>query len=216
MDGRPTREFHAGPLASASVETALSRVIDASFAVLLLATPLLAVGRGRQAFALLAVIAVGGALVLLQRGSRVKRLSRCSWLVFLAVGTSIFLATRVSDPAFQANGIRSAAAAAVGVAACAALLAWALKLAAGRRLPPLADAFDWGAAVTIGILVVAGAAFAALGYSGAVAALAMPAAVILMHLVVREQCANLRRARRLVQIAMVSAMVALVGWSVIV
>ncbi len=216
MDGRPTREFRAGPPASASVEAALSRVIDASFAVLLLAIPLLAIGRGRQAFALLAVITVGGALVLLRRGSRVKRLSRCSWLVFLAVATSIFLATRVSDPAFQANGIRSAAAVAVGVAACAALLAWAARLAAGRRLPPLADAFDWGAAVTIGVLGAAGVAFAALGHGGAVAALAMPAAVIVMHSVVREQCANLRRARRLAQIAMLSAMVALVGWSVVV
>jgi hypothetical protein len=214
MEWRPTREFHAG--LSASVESALSRVIDASLAVLLLATPLLAIGRGRQAFALLAVIAVGGALVLLQRGSRVKRLSRCSWLVFLAVGTSIFLATRVSDPAFQANGIRSATAVVVGVAASSAVLAWAVNLLVGRHLPPIADAFDWGAAVTIGILGVAGAAFAALGHRGAVAALVMPAAVILMHLVVRGQCANLRRARRLVQIAMVSAMLALVGWSVVV
>jgi hypothetical protein len=213
MDGRPTRDSRAG---SASVEAALSRVIDASFAVLLLAMPLLAVRGGGQAVALLAAIAVGGAVVLLRRGSRVKRLSRCSWLVFLAVGASIFLATRVDEPAFRASGIQSATAVAVGIATCAALLAWAGKLAAGWRLPHLADAFDWGAAVTIGILGVAGAAFAALGHGGAVAALAMPASVILMHLVVRDQCANLRRARRLAQVAMLSAMVALVGWSVIV
>jgi hypothetical protein len=191
-----------------------SRVIDGSFLVVLAAMPLLVANVDTGALALLVVIAVGGAVTLYQRASRVKRLSRCCWLLFLALGTAIYLATRVSVPSAEADAIESAAGVGVLCAVAASFAAWGLKLIAGRRLPRLADAFDLGAAATIGILMIAAAAFAVSGESRAIISLMMPSAVIGMHFIVRDQCQSLRKARWLVQIATLSTIVAVIGWTV--
>ncbi|MDP3940234.1 MAG: hypothetical protein Q8R92_19135 [Deltaproteobacteria bacterium] len=203
----------AGEQPGPAGERLSSRLIDASLVAMLAASPLLASRGGREIFAVLAVIAVGGVAALYQRGSRAKRLSRCAWLIFFAISISVYLAVQALTAAGEAGEIALWAALAVKWGLVIGLAGWGFMLVLERRGPHLGDAFDWGAALTVGILVAAGVGFAALGDDAAVGALATPCAVVGMHFVVREQCRSLHKARRLAQVAMVSAILALVGWA---
>ena len=195
-------------------ERVFSGLIDATFAVLLLATPVLAIGFGREAAALLVIIGAGGALVLYQKGSRARRLSRCCWLLFLAVATSIYFATGSPDQSDSESRLRAMTVPWVELAVGAGFVSWALKLAAGRHLPRLGNAYDWGAALTVVVLAIPAGTLAALGYPNAAFALVVPIAIIGMHFIVRERFRSLRRARLFVQFAIVSALAALLTWFV--
>ena len=205
-------EAGGGP-ASPRTEPLVSRVIDSSLVAMLAAAPFMASGGGRETFMVLAIIAVGGVAALYQRGSRARRLSRCAWLLFFAVAISTYLALRAMSPPAGAGGLARWAALAVKGGLVLGLSGWGFMLVLQGRGPRLTDAFDWGAALTIGILLVAGGTFAALGNAAALGALSTPCAVVGMHFVVREQCRSLHKAQRLTQIAMASAVLALAGWA---
>jgi hypothetical protein len=196
-----------------SREPLASRLVDVSLAAILAASPFLARGGGRGTFPVLAIIAVGGVVALYQRGSRARRISRCAWLLFFAIAVAAYLALQAMDAIGTAGEASRWAAMVVKWGLVAGLAGWGFVLALQGRAPRLADAFDWGAALTIGILLAAGASFAALGERAVLGALATPCAVLGMHFVVREQCRSLHRARRLAQMAMISAIVALAGWA---
>lgn len=205
LNGTPSQETRVGLVAG--------RVIDASLFAMLLSAPLLATGGGGETFAILSIIAVGGVTTLYQRGSRAKRLTRCTWLLFFAIAMATFLAAKALAPVSIANAAGRWAALCVKWALVTGLATWGIKLVLERRGPRLKDAFDWGAALTIAILLVSAATFAVSGDALAVGALAMPCAFLGMHFVVREQCQSLDKARRFAQIAMGSAIVALAGWA---
>ncbi len=203
----------AGEQTAPRGEPLSSRLIDLSLVAMLAASPPLAGRGGREIFVVLAVIAVGGVAVLYQRGSRAKRLSRCAWLIFFAITISVYLAVQAMSDADEIGEIAQWAALAVKWGLVVGLAGWGFMLVLERRRPHLGDAFDWGAALTVGILMAAAASFAALGDDAAVGALVTPCAVVGMHFVVREQCRSLHKARRLAQIAMVSVILALAGWA---
>ena len=205
VKGKPSQEARVGLVAG--------HVIDASLFAMLLSMPLLAAGGGGETFAILSIIAVGGVTTLYQRGSRAKRLTRFAWLLFFAIAMATFLATKALAPVSVASAAGRWAALCVKWALVTGLATWGIKLVLERRGPRLKDALDWGAALTIAVLLVSAATFAASGDALAGGALATPCALLGMHFVVREQCRSLERARRFAQIAMGSAIVALAGWA---
>ena len=213
METSAAQVFNGKPSQGARVGLAAGHVIDASLLAMLLSAPLLAAGGGGETFAILSIIAVGGVMTLYQRGSRAKRLARCTWLLFFAIAIATFLAVKALAAVSVASAVGRGAALCVKWALVTGLATWGFKLVLERRGPRLTDAFDWGAALTIAILLVTAATFAASGDALAVGALATPCALLGMHFVVREQCQSLDKARRFAQIAMGSAIIALVGWA---
>lgn len=205
VDGKPSQEARVGLVAG--------RVIDASLLAMLLSAPLLAAGGGGETCAVLSIVAVGGVMTLYQRGSRAKRLARYAWLLFFAIAMATFLASKALAPVSVSGVAGRWAALCVKWALVTGLATWGFKLVLERRGPRLTDAFDWGAALTIAILLVAAATFTASGNALAVGALATPCALLGMHFVVRDRCRSLDKARRFAQIAMGSAIIALAGWA---
>jgi len=205
VDGKSSREARVGLVAG--------RLIDASLLAMLLSAPLLAAGGGGETCALMSIIAVGGVMTLYQRGSRAKRLVRYAWLLFFAIALATFLAAKATVPVSSASVAGRWAALCVKWALVTGLATWGFKLLLERRGPRLIDAFDWGAALTIVILLVAAATFTASGNAMAVGALSTPCALLGMHFVVRDQCRSLDKARRFAQVAMGSAIIALAGWA---
>ncbi|MFQ5457273.1 MAG: hypothetical protein ACE5FC_02290 [Myxococcota bacterium] len=204
----------AGKLSrEAGAQAVASRVIDASLVAAVGAMPLLARGGEGGTFVILSMIAVVGVITLYQRGSRAKRLARFAWLLFFAIAAAAFLAGKALAPVSISGGAGHWAALGVRWALVAGLAAWVFKLICGRRAPRISDAFDWGAALSIGVLLVSAATFSFLGDRSAAGALAAPCAVLGMHFVVREQSRTLDRARRFTQIVLAAALLGLAGWT---
>jgi hypothetical protein len=147
-------------------------------------------------------------------GEPPRRISRCSWTVFLAAAVALHLAARALDPTTGVDAVVSRAAAAVRWAAAAALAAKLGGLAWERRRPRLVDAHDWAAILCAGILVLTAGAVLSVGETRGARGLAEPAAIAAMLLVVRGQCVAVEKARWLARLATASAVMALVVWSV--
>ena len=205
----------SGDLTVAAGESITSRLVDTILVLLLAAMPFLAPGSGIKAFVALTTVTCLGALVIYRKGSRAQRLLRCSWVVFLALGIVIWLAARAIDPSVHAHAVSRVVAEGTRWAMGLGFVGFAVKLARTRRGPGLHDAYDGAALLTVGILRVAAMTFAFFGNRLGAGALVMPAAVVGMHFLVREQCTNLQKARRMAQVAVAGAGLALLGWIVV-
>jgi len=204
----------AGGLAASAAAPTPSRLVDACLLALLAAIPLIAPSADRASVVLLAGTAGLGAWALYQKASRAQRLSRCVWTVFLAVAVAIHLGLRGFDPPRGAAGIPFPGALATGLAAGLALAGKLGLLAWERRRPRLADTHDRAAVVCVAILAVGAGAFHFAGRPRGAGALAEPAVIAAMVLVVRGQFGALGKARRLAQLATASAIVSLAVWGV--
>jgi hypothetical protein len=212
MQASRTQDATAGVLGAAAGKMITSRLVDASLILLLLAPPFLAPHGGADALVVLAAVTFAGALAIYQKGSRAQRLVRCSWVVFVALGTAIWLGTRAADPTTQAHAVARFVAESTQWVVGAGFAGWGVNLARLRRGPRLQDAYDGAALFTVVILGIAAAAFTLFGNARSVGALVMPAEVVGVHFLVREQCSSLQKARLFAQIAGVGAGLALVGW----
>jgi len=201
-------------LAALAVAPLLSRLVNVCLALLMAAIPLCAPSADRATVVILAGTAALGAWSLYQKASRAKRLSRCAWVVFLAAATAVHLGARALDPALGVSGIPAAAALAARWAAVLAVAGRLAVLAGRRRRPRLADAYDWAAILCLAIFAVTAAAFVSTGEARGGLALAEPAAIAAMLLVVRAQCDGPGSARRLAQGATAQAIVSLLVWGV--
>jgi len=215
MPASRAQEVVSGGLTTAADELIASRVVDTSLVMLLVATPFLAPGSGSQTFVVLTVVTCLGALVIYRKGSRAQRLLRFSWVVFLTLGIAIWLAARAIDPSTHAHAVSRVVAEGTRWVIGVGFLGFALKLARARRGPGLHDAYDGAALLTVGILMVAAIAFVFFGNRLSAGALVMPAEVVGVLFLVREQFSNLQKARRMAQVAVAGAGLALLGWIVV-
>jgi hypothetical protein len=185
MQASRTQGATADVLSAAAGKTIASRLVDASLILLLLVPPFLAPHGGADTFVVLAAVTFAGALALYQKGSRAQRLSRCSWVVFVALGTAIWLATRAADPSTHAHAVPRFVAEGTQWVVGAGFAGWGANLAWSRRCPRLQDAYDGAALLTVAMLGIAAAAFTLFGNARSVGALVMPAEVVGVHFLVR-------------------------------
>ena len=201
-----------GAGARGTIEAVASRLIDACLLLLLVTLPLFTRGAGREMAIVLVGVAAGGAFALYQKGSRAQRQSRRGWVVFFAVAAGIHLAAGGTEPGAGLHGISVVAARIARFSAAVALVAWLVRFAASRRLPPLSDAYDWASVIAVGILAITAAVFASAGDARSSLVLAPPAAIAAMLLIARERCLNLARGRMLARVATVCTVVGVAAW----
>ena len=204
----------AGGLAAPATAPLLSRFVDACLVVLLASVLLIAPSADRASVMMLAGAATLGVWSLYQKASRAQRVSRCAWTVFLATAVAVHLGARALDPATGAAGSVPHAAAAARLAAVLSMAGRLGAFAWERRSPRLVDAHDWAAILCLGILALTAGAFVSVGEARGARALAEPAAIAAMLLVIRGQCGAVGKARRLARLATVSAVLSLVVWGV--
>ncbi len=204
----------AGGLAAPAAVPLLSRFVDACLFVLLAAVPLIAPSADRATVVMLAGAAALGVWSLYQKASRAQRVSRCAWVIFLAAAVAVHLGARELDPATGAAGSLFRAAVAARLAVVLALVGRLGVFAWQRRYPRLVDAHDWAAVLCLGILALTAGAFITVGEARGARALAEPAAIAAMLLVIRGQCGAAGKARRLARLATASAVLSLVVWGV--